>query len=51
MSDLLSQADRECVALWQDCELQMRRKRNLQILPWLLGLLALLTALAFLWRR
>lgn len=35
------------------CEggLHLRWNRNLQMLPWLVGLLAVLTGLAFVWRR
>lgn len=37
---------REEIALRHECEMAMRRKKNRQILPWLLGFLIVLTALA-----
>jgi hypothetical protein len=37
---------REEIVLRHECEMEMRRKKNRQILPWLLGFLVVLTALA-----
>ena len=37
---------REEIVLRHECEMEMRRKKNRQILPWLLGFLIVLTALA-----
>lgn len=31
--------------------MEMRTKKNLQLLPWMVGVIAMLTALAFLWTR
>ena len=42
---------REEIVLREECRLEMRRRRNLQILPWMAGMMAVLSALAFLWRR
>jgi hypothetical protein len=39
---------REEIVLRHECEMEMRRKKNRQILPWLLGFLIIVTALAFL---
>lgn len=37
---------REEIVLRDECEMEMRRNKNRQILPWLLGFLIVLTALA-----
>jgi hypothetical protein len=42
---------REEIILREECEMEMRTKKNLQLLPWLMGLIAILSALAFLWTR
>jgi len=42
---------REEIILREECEMQMRTKKNLHLLPWLMGLIAILSALAFLWTR
>jgi hypothetical protein len=39
---------REEIAWRHECELEMRRKRNRQVLPWLIGMLTFLTALVVL---
>lgn len=41
----------EEIILRKECEVEMRRRRNLQILPRMVGLLAALSALAFLWSK